>query len=503
MGMNDLAFSLAMRDNFIQIAEATVEKARPRYRYATVNSIDLAARKCNVTFNGDLAPVQVNIGSVAPSALGQVVRVEGIGTDKYIADVMGDAYGQNLENGAFRGWIEPNFTVGNPKVTIEGVNTLHPWVTRWDGNSYTPKSGDYVVAIPMRNKALWIMPIYISSAEVVIPNFTNLTLMNGWAQYGPGYAAASYTKTKDGIVVLRGLLNSTTAAAMVGGTTIAVLPVGFRPSAKMIFTTLYRDTPARIDVFPNGEVRFLTPAGAALGWLSLSGIAFPTQGTWTEPALLSSWLPYSVAGDANGWPTAGFMVDSSGTVWNRGLLKRAANPSGDTLILSMGTENQPDAQVHELSGISGGMSTITVRAQATGGTGMPGDLVWPGTGGAYAAFLSLDNLAHVKKGVTNWVLATLSSNWTPYGSPYPSARAYKRPDGLVMLQGLLRTTGGSGMIGTLPVGYRPKSDLVFAATANGARARIDITSAGQIGLINADVPNGWYSLDSISFIAEQ
>lgn len=92
MGMGDFAFSLQMRDTIRRMMKEAIDTDRPRYRYAIVNTIDRVARKCTVTFNGETNPVIVNMGAIQPKAVGQTVRVEGIGTDKYISDVIGDPW---------------------------------------------------------------------------------------------------------------------------------------------------------------------------------------------------------------------------------------------------------------------------------------------------------------------------------------------------------------------------------------------------------------------------
>lgn len=88
----DLGFSIKLRDIIQRIVRDQIEVERPKYRYATVQLIDRVNRKCDVILNGDTATVTVNMGSIQPSAVGQVVRVAGIGIDKFVDDVLGDAY---------------------------------------------------------------------------------------------------------------------------------------------------------------------------------------------------------------------------------------------------------------------------------------------------------------------------------------------------------------------------------------------------------------------------
>lgn len=91
MGLSDFAFSLQMRDTIQRLMRESIDTLRPRYRYAKVNTIDRTTRKCTVTFNGETDPVIVNMGSIQPLEPDQYVRVEGIGTDKFITEVMGQA----------------------------------------------------------------------------------------------------------------------------------------------------------------------------------------------------------------------------------------------------------------------------------------------------------------------------------------------------------------------------------------------------------------------------
>lgn len=91
MGFDELSFAMKMRDVFKTVAEDVVDRRRPKYRYATVVRIDRANYKCDVTFNGETSVVTVNMGTAQPGAAGDVVRVEGIGIDKYITDVVGDS----------------------------------------------------------------------------------------------------------------------------------------------------------------------------------------------------------------------------------------------------------------------------------------------------------------------------------------------------------------------------------------------------------------------------
>lgn len=90
--MDDFSFSMKMRDLIKRMVKEMLDSERPRYRYAKVVSFERVARKCTIIFNGEANPVIVNMGSIQPKQANQIVRVEGIGTDKFITDVIGDAW---------------------------------------------------------------------------------------------------------------------------------------------------------------------------------------------------------------------------------------------------------------------------------------------------------------------------------------------------------------------------------------------------------------------------
>jgi len=95
------------------------------------------------------------------------------------------------------------------------------------------------------------------------------TLLNGWVNYGSGYAAASYWKDAFGVVHLEGLL----AGGATGvGTGLFQLPVGYRPPARMLFSA-GSTTMGRADVDSIGLVTFHSGSNS---FFSIDGIHFRT-----------------------------------------------------------------------------------------------------------------------------------------------------------------------------------------------------------------------------------
>jgi hypothetical protein len=107
-----------------------------------------------------------------------------------------------------------------------------------------------------------------------------VVLVNNWVNFANGYASASYYKDSNNVVFLEGLIANGTA---LNGTTLFTLPVGYRPSAQLIFSVSCSGTTAtngyassRVDVFSSGAVTLATVGvnASPAGWLNLSEIKF-------------------------------------------------------------------------------------------------------------------------------------------------------------------------------------------------------------------------------------
>ncbi|HMR38505.1 MAG TPA: hypothetical protein PKE10_02955 [Candidatus Saccharibacteria bacterium] len=118
----------------------------------------------------------------------------------------------------------------------------------------------------------WLAPSIAYYSGAYTGTITNLTLQNGWVDYGTGgYAPPSYTKSGN-IVTLSGMIKSGT---ITNPTTIANLPTGFRPSTRIIGLGVNSNAEksVRVDVNTNGDI-ILTDSGITNGWISLDNITF-------------------------------------------------------------------------------------------------------------------------------------------------------------------------------------------------------------------------------------
>lgn len=101
-----------------------------------------------------------------------------------------------------------------------------------------------------------------------------------------------------------------------------------------------------------------------------------------------------------------------------------------------------------------------------------------------------------------WTTPTLTSPWINFGSGYAPAR-YKRENGRVTVEGLVRNGAINGTIFNLPAGYRPEQTLIFLGHANGGIADVRVSGAGNIWVAGyfAGGTNGDVSLSQIAFSA--
>lgn len=99
-----------------------------------------------------------------------------------------------------------------------------------------------------------------------------------------------------------------------------------------------------------------------------------------------------------------------------------------------------------------------------------------------------------------WIAPTLTNSWVYYGAPFSTAGYMIDSLGFVHLKGLLKSGTVNAAMFTLPAGYRPERQMIFATICNNAITRVDITTAGVV-IQSAGVSNAFQSLDGIRFRA--
>jgi hypothetical protein len=101
---------------------------------------------------------------------------------------------------------------------------------------------------------------------------------------------------------------------------------------------------------------------------------------------------------------------------------------------------------------------------------------------------------------TNWIDLSYQNSWVDYGSTYVAGQYRRDKQGMVHLRGLVKN--GSGVIATLPEGFRPdEKELIATATWSNTFGRVDIETNGQINPVTYN--SNWVSLFNIHFKAVQ
>lgn len=88
-----------------------------------------------------------------------------------------------------------------------------------------------------------------------------------------------------------------------------------------------------------------------------------------------------------------------------------------------------------------------------------------------------------------WLTPTYANLWADYGAGYGGLR-YRKVDDRVFLKGLIKYSSGvasSGLVTTLPSGYRPTEDVMFGVELSVGRGRVDVQADGEVWLLNTNL----------------
>ncbi len=313
---------------------------------------------------------------------------------------------------------------------------------------------------------------------ITIPLWATPVLQNGWTNYGSGYSTAGFTKTSSGLIVLKGLVKG-------GSGVILNLPVGYRPTDRLIFLTSTNPNAAgRVDIETNGNVSMQVGSN---GWFALDNIRFmPSGTTFTAPSLNNGWLNYG-----SPYPSAEYMIDSSGRVQVQGLIKSGVQGN----IFSLPANATPAQNSYIGVYTNSGFGDISMQP-AGGGQDIYYVNYVAGTG-----YVEIQNMFYPST-YAGWTNMTLLNSWAYYGTPFTTPAYTKGSDNVVSIKGFVKAGAAGTVVGTLPAGYRPALATIFANVAYDNYARVDVQSNGNI-VIQSFSNNGWVSLDNINFVAEQ
>lgn len=105
-----------------------------------------------------------------------------------------------------------------------------------------------------------------------------------------------------------------------------------------------------------------------------------------------------------------------------------------------------------------------------------------------------------------WISPAFLNSWIDYGgSVYAPVGYFKDKNGIVHLRGLMKSGACGAAAFNLPVGYRPAYRLIMSTITNTGTGvgRLDVFATGDISPDVTLCNNSYFSLDGVSFKAEQ
>lgn len=171
-------------------------------------------------------------------------------------------------------------TSGTPIFTPPSPSTPAEYMHLLDNNSggasifsIAPTTG--VVTKGGSNTYLSLQAMYYPTGRTTGTTCTTqwctMALQNSWAYYGAPFTLPQYTKSADGMVLLKGLLNAGSSASA----QMTTLPVGYCPAETLLFATASNATWSRLDVIRNGDgTCSVVPAAGSTVWVSLDNIHY-------------------------------------------------------------------------------------------------------------------------------------------------------------------------------------------------------------------------------------
>lgn len=514
MGFSDLNVSMQMRDTIAKLVENTIDRIRPAYRYGVVQTVDGSTSKATVILTGDTNAVQVAYGVITPY-VGATVRVNGIGTDRYIEDVLGGGVrqmpaGSNLDTFVTEGrWNIDTAALANtisnlpvPAVPMVAPNNalnpkaiaIGPPASITNSPTYWTVTRGVSVGAPSRP------PSGTDTVDVVTP--IGSPLGNGYlgSVYNmDGGNADQYRQVQSWAREVSVWVNTTTGGPIEYKTQTGKANASAWLSAgagwqKLSWSVLAGDTMILEVRKPggalpvSGNVLWLTDYNANLGAAALGVCRPASQGiltVQTSPSrVMQEFQQVLNLGIAATFRFAQWrrLRSSDGVTWGPWFMEEP--PIVTT------SEPQQD-QAGKLLNANGNSPVIIRRVDQR--HPMPfssrnGD-TWYGENGTYV-------------GSPNWQVPT-TTGWTNYGAGHvPIGYRRLNQSGIVVLRGLIASGAipANGMIMNLPPGYRPSGHLMFQAASQAINGtRIDVFPNGDVWATGSSGALSYLSLSGISF----
>jgi hypothetical protein len=310
--------------------------------------------------------------------------------------------------------------------------------------------------------------------------FTALALQNGWTNAPFATSNAAAVKL-GGIVHLKGAIANGTAAAAF------TLPVGFRPATNVyVGIDLCTSKKGRLFIQPTGQVSVFAEVAFADAqcFTSLDGASFAQDpGAFTALALVNGWVPTPFATGPAG------VEELSGIVRFKGAISNGTSGLVTTLPAAFRPSTDVYVPVDLCSAKKGRLyiqpsGTVTVLAES-----------------AFADAQCFTSLEGASFALSDFTPLVLQSGWAngPFSTRAPAAALRS---GIVHLRGAI-AGGANGLAFTLPVGFRPSTNVYVPVDMCGAKkGRLFIPPSGVVSVIAKDAfadAQCFTSLEGVSF----
>jgi hypothetical protein len=324
-----------------------------------------------------------------------------------------------------------------------------------------------------------------------------------WTHHGKGYGKAT-SRLKDGMVSLDGLIKLRIAdqgsKTRNFSETIDILPPELRPDKRLIFNANSHYNVSRIDIRPNGHVRWIAGDKRA-GWASLDNISYPVK-TGKTLKLNSGCKKYKSASyRVPSYSRSGDRVVLSGLI--------ACRFHADKHIATLPKDHRPgkilvfDVNTHQWP------ARIDIHPN--------GKVFWVAGWGTSHGWASLDGISFDLPKTKKTALP-LKGDCKRYSKKKYAAPTVVSKDGIVRLSGLIDCPFNFGQghnFARLPAAMRPAKRLISNVNAHERSVRVDVLPNGNVRLEfgwrqewgrivkkNGFIPikaRGWVSLDGIAF----
>lgn len=313
----------------------------------------------------------------------------------------------------------------------------------------------------------------IKQPETTPGNVHPIQLTNGFNQYSLPWAHPEFTPFASGFCILQGLARLGASWGEIG-----YLPEGCRPTKRVIFNSLASAKDFRFDVEETGRMSAVT-AGAG-DWMTFGGVIFQTDASKQKGVpLVNGWAAYG-----GGYKTPTYSVYQDictveglikGTRWGH--------------VATLPAECRPNKQL--IFNLNNHGNNVRVDVVADG-------RIITGAGNNDHGWVSLSGIVF-QVGSNRKTLA-LTNGWVNYGGSYGAA-TYQIYEGVCSLEGLIKN-GAWSEFTTLPVGCRPKNQLVFDLNNHAGMTRANIYPDGRVLYGGGTKDHAWVSLSGIIFKTE-